>query len=133
MLVEITGLTAGAFRLRDLWLRETRIAGGSWQVAQRRREIVTAGGRVICTLLEGGGIIPGAYPHTRFAGDAGNPEITHAGDAGVRVERLDEHLCRIRQEATLRRMNVSGSEDLRDFTTEQEHRLVVGGIKRKRR
>lgn len=108
---EIAGLTAGAFRLRDLWLRETRIAGGPWQAAQRRREIVTGGGRVICTLREDGGIIPGAHPRTRFAGDAGNPEITHAGDAGVRLERLDEHLYRIRLEATLRRLNASGPED----------------------
>ncbi|MFT4273111.1 MAG: hypothetical protein QM578_19060 [Pantoea sp.] len=102
----IAVLTAGVFRARDLWIRETDVAGGTWQAAQVRREIVTGGGRVICILREDGrGIILGAYPCRKFPGDACNPEITYARAADVRVERLDEHLYRIREQATIRRLN----------------------------
>ncbi|MBS0900180.1 hypothetical protein JK233_23280, partial [Pantoea dispersa] len=58
---DIAALTRGVFRLRELWLRETRIAGSTWQAAQVRREIVTGGGRVICTLSDGGGLLPGIH------------------------------------------------------------------------
>lgn len=98
---DIAALTRGVFRLRELWLRETRIAGSTWQAAQVRREIVTGGGRVICTLSDGGGLLPGIHPRRRFRGDAGSPEITHAGDAGVRLERLDAHRDRILAQAAL--------------------------------
>ncbi|MGF6477672.1 hypothetical protein ABIE06_004529, partial [Pantoea dispersa] len=33
---DIAALTRGVFRLRELWLRETRIAGSTWQAAQVR-------------------------------------------------------------------------------------------------
>ncbi|NIG16202.1 hypothetical protein F3J36_19485 [Pantoea sp. Cy-640] len=98
---DIAALTRGVFRLRELWLRETRTVGGTWQAAQVRREIVTGGGRVICTLSDGGGLVPGTYPRRRFRGDAGSPGITHVGDAGVRLERLDAHLDRMLAQAAL--------------------------------
>lgn len=98
---EIIALTRGVFRLRELWLRETRIAGGMWQAAQVRREIVTGGGRVICTLNGDGGLMPGIHPRRRFRADAGSPEITHAGDASIRLERLDAHRDRMLAQAAL--------------------------------
>ena len=106
---DIFALTWGVFRLRELLLIETRIAGGMWQEAQVRREIVTGGGRTICTLSGDSGLVPGAYPRRRFGGDAGSPEITHAGDANVRLERLDEHRARMLAQASL--LGLSSSSD----------------------
>ncbi|NIG36694.1 hypothetical protein F3J42_22795 [Pantoea sp. Ap-959] len=76
---DIAALTRGVYRLRELWLRETRIAGGTWQAAQVRREIVTGGGRVICTLSGDGGLVPGLHPRRRFRGTRAAPKSCTPG------------------------------------------------------
>ncbi len=100
---EVARLTRGVFRFRELWLRETTVAGSRWQRAHLRREIITGGGRTLCTLTGDGSIIPDDHARRKYAGDAGNPEVTCYGDPGVCVERLDDHLYRVKSGAAARR------------------------------
>ncbi len=93
---EIASLTRGVFRFRELWLRETTVTGSRWQAAHLRREIITGGGRTLFTLAGDGSVIPDEHSRERYAGDAGNPELTGRGEPGVCVERLDDHLYRVK-------------------------------------
>lgn len=92
---EIASLTKGLFRFRELWIRETTVAGSRWQEAHLRREIISGGGRTICTLSGSGRVIPDKNARQKFASDTGNPEVTSYGAADVRLERLDEHHYRV--------------------------------------
>lgn len=93
---KILALTKGVFRPRDLWLKETFVIQNTWQPARVVREIVTGGGRVICTLSpDGMDIYPEEHVRMKFPGDTCYKMSIAYVTPDIKKERLDEHIFRI--------------------------------------
>lgn len=94
---KILVLTKGVFKIRELWIKETPVSESRWQPAHTVREVVTTGGRVICSLSPDGiNIVPAEYARKKFPGDTQELNKKNYGLREVRMERMDDHLYRAR-------------------------------------